>query len=199
MSPVFSIQGLADSTKPKLTDLWVFVSIHSVIFASLHGWNQSLPCVAVGPATAEELRVRNVPSLVPKEYSSEGIYQLITDQFPPPMRVSLVAGRNGRDELGSWLQDDGYVVQYWYVYDRVHNPVPSITGEVNGVVVLSLAALVLVWQILKQGGFTGESEPVLVVPSARIQEHAIELGAKNILVAQGASDAAVIHAVNTIT
>lgn len=190
-APVFEIEQVRSSTAPINTDLWVFVSTHAVSHAANHRWDKTKPVIAVGPATAMKLESMKIHPLVPSRHSSEGIYDLILSRFKSEMYVTIVSGRGGRKDLSEWLNDDGYVCQEWIVYKRKSTEVAVPTSHLDAIVVASRAAIS---EVRQQFSNLSAIATPLVVPSSRDADSAKSMQFSTVLIAEGASDDAIIRA-----
>lgn len=193
-APVFEIEGVSSPT-PLDTDLWVFMSSHAVSHAASHQWDKTKPVIAVGPATAAQFESMRVHPLVPSQHSSEGIYDLIRSRFKTGLNVTIVAGRDGRKDLGVWLSGDGYVCQEWIVYERKPASVQLPTSDLDAIVVASGAAIS---EIRQQFASLSSVSIPLVVPSPRDAELAKSMQFTTVLIAEGASDDAIVSSLEDL-
>lgn len=189
-APVFEIEPVYSSTPPKDTELWVFVSTHSVSQVAGRQWDRTRPTIAVGTATAAQLESIKLHPLVPERHSSEGVYDLIRRHFDSGVRVTIVAGRDGRKDLIEWLNNDGYMCYEWIVYQRKPTNVQIRTSLLDAIVIASGAALS---EVRQQFASTNSVSIPLVVPSPRDAELAKSMRFSTVLIAAGASDVATVN------
>lgn len=187
--PVFEIQPVHSAEPPQDTDLWVFVSGHAVSHVSKRQWDRSKPTIAIGTSTAAQLESMKTHPLVPSRHSSEGVYDLIRSRYAPGVRVTIVAGHDGRKDLGEWLRNDGYICQEWIVYRRKPTKVQIQTSLLDAIVIASGAAIS---EVRQQFSDKSSVSIPLVVPSPRDAELAKSMQFSTILVAAGATDTAII-------
>ena len=187
--PVFEILPV-HSTKPtQETDLWVFVSGHAVSHVSKRKWDRTKPTIAVGPTTAAQLESMKIHPLVPSRHSSDGIYDLIRSRFAVGLRVTIVAGRDGRKDLRRWLSNDGYLCHEWIVYERKPTKVQIQTSLLDAIIIASGAAIS---EVRQQFTDTSCVSIPLIVPSPRDAELARSMQFRTILVATGVTDTAIV-------
>ena len=190
-APVYEIEEVKSSAPPKDTNLWVFVSAHAACLSADRQWNKSLPAIAVGPTTAAQLISIGIHPLVPDEHSSEGVFNLIRNRFNHGLSVTIVTGREGRKDLGSWLNSEGYCCNEWIVYERKPTDVRIGNTRLDAIIIASMDALSKVRQQFDSKACV--SIP-LVVPSPRYVGLATSMQFSTVLIADGASDIAVINA-----
>ena len=165
---------------------------------------QKISCIAVGKATFKALANHGIGcALVPaKGFNSESILAMPELQVLVDQSCLIVRGEGGRELLAQTLRERGAKVDYLEVYTRVK---PCLdTREVETYLLnKSLAAVViysgdalhnLVKILAKQEIITNLLNVPLVVISARVQAIAKNIGFKKIIVADQASDAAMINA-----
>lgn len=211
--PALEIAGPADPQAAKAVlrgvrgdDLLIFVSANAVEHAfpllpdTLPG---DLAIAAVGGATARKLEEMGLdPTLVPADrFDSEGLLALPALQSVAGRRVFILRGNGGRALLGDTLTERGADVRYVEVYQRLR---PRRSGAsllknweqmVELVVATSNEILDNLFAMLgDEGGALLRATPLLVV-SERMAAHAEELGVEQLVVAESASDAAVIKSI----
>ncbi|MYD46750.1 MAG: uroporphyrinogen-III synthase [Gammaproteobacteria bacterium] len=194
-APVFTIEPVQSPTPRIETDLWVFVSTHAVSHAANHQWDKTKPVIAVGPATASQFESMLVQPLVPSQHSSEGIYDLIRSRFKTGLRVTIVSGRDGRKDLRTWLSDDGYECDEWIVYERKPSRIQVSTSQLDAIVAASGAA---VSEIRQQFATLSSVSIPVVVPSTRDAELAKSMQFSTVLIAEGASDDAIVNSLSDL-
>ena len=194
-APVFEIEPVSTPTPQIDTDLWVFVSSHAVFHAANCQWDKTKPVIAVGPATAAQFESMQVHPLVPNQHSSEGVYDLIRSRFTTGLRVTIVAGRDGRKDLSAWLCADGYACHEWIVYERKPTKVQVSTSQLEAIVAASGAAIS---EIRQQFATLSAVSIPLVVPSPRDAELAESMQFTTVLIADGASDDAIVSSLEDL-
>ena len=194
-APVFAIEPVQSPTPRIDTELWVFVSTHSVSHAANRQWDKTKPVIAVGPATASQFESMQVQPLVPSQHSSEGIYDLIRSQFKTGLRVTIVSGRDGRKDLRTWLSSDGYDCDEWIVYERKPTRVQVSTSQLDAIVAASGAAIS---EIRQQFATPSSVSIPLVVPSPRDAELAKTMQFTTVLIAERASDDAIVSSLEDL-
>lgn len=194
-APVFEIEPVHSSLPQRNTDLWVFVSAHAVCHSATRRWDKTKPVIAVGPATATKLESIKIHPLVPSRHSSEGIYDLIRSRFKNGLRVTVVSGRDGRQDLSEWLNDDGYVCKKWIVYVRKPTKVQVPTSTLDAIVVASGAAIS---EVRQQFASLSVVSIPLIVPSPRDEELAKSMQFSTVLIAEGASDNAIFRSLGDL-
>ncbi len=186
-----------------------FVSVNAVNFAlqlfngRIHGLQKAL-CVAVGKATYAALTSHGLSSvLVPTEgFNSEAVLAMPELQILTGQSCLIIRGEGGRELLADTLSKRGAKVDYLEVYRRV---MPCHDNAVVEACLLNktLAAIViysgdalhnLVKMLAKQEVIKNLLNVPLVVISERVQAIARNIGFKKIIVADQASDSAMINA-----
>lgn len=195
VAPIFDIVPVSTSVPSVQPDVWVFVSVHAVNHASRYAWDQTIPVVVVGPATAAALKPFGVDPLIPSHQSSEGMYNLIRTCLAPERPVTVVAGRDGRKDLIRWLDSDGYRCSEWIVYERKATDFQIGATHVDAIVVNSAVALASIRE--QYSSLKNVSIP-LVVPSHRYAELAESLRFENVITAENASDEATLNTLKKI-
>ena len=188
---------------------FIFISTNAVNFAqSLFnvkiGPLQNVLCIAVGQATCEALsRCGVTNTLMPAEgFNSEAILTLPELQSLNGKSCLIVRGEGGRELLASTLRERGALVDYLEVYKRV---LPSYESALINSYLLdkSLAAITIysgealqnLVQILAQEKIKKKLLTMpLVVISQRVYALAKEIGFKHIIIANEASDEAMVNA-----
>ncbi|MGU5820236.1 uroporphyrinogen-III synthase [Aeromonas caviae] len=187
-------------------DLVIAVSMHAVHFAHhfLLQAGQTWPHIdyfAVGQASADAFAEAGIQALCPADPRSEGLLALPALQGVSGRRVLILRGNDGRDLIARTLASRGALVHYCATYERHY---PDLDGD----------ALTLHWQaagldslLITSGELLqrllalvpGPQHPwlydrLLVVPSPRVAEMAEGAGFTRIVIAQGASNQALVAA-----
>ena len=215
-APLLRIAPSGDSSaaasllnSPESWDWLIFVSANAVRFAlgldgglELRGGTTRI--AAVGEATAAALAGAGLTvDLVPyPQFNSEALLADPRMAAVAGQRVLVVRGEGGREHLADILRERGAEVVYAEVYRRV--PVqaeefsPSLTalqeGIYDAVVVTSGEALAHLTGLLRESGLDSLPRPAMVVPSERIADQAREQGWSKRLIAEQASDEAIVQA-----
>lgn len=187
-------------------DLVIAVSMHAVHFAHyfLLQTGQTWPHIdyfAVGQASANAFAEAGIQALCPADPRSEGLLALPALQGVSGRRVLILRGNDGRDLIARTLASRGALVHYCATYERHY---PDLDGD----------ALIRHWQaagldslLITSGELLqrllalvpGPQHPwlydrLLVVPSPRVAEMAEGAGFTRIVIAQGASNQALVAA-----
>lgn len=187
-------------------DLVIAVSMHAVHFARyfLLQTGQTWPHIdyfAVGQASADAFAEAGIQALCPDDPRSEGLLALPALQGVSGRRVLILRGNDGRDLIARTLASRGALVHYCATYERHY---PDLDGD----------ALIRHWQaagldslLITSGELLqrllalvpGPQHPwlydrLLVVPSPRVAEMAEGAGFTRIVIAQGASNQALVAA-----
>lgn len=187
-------------------DLVIAVSMHAIHFAHhfLLQTGQTWPHIdyfAVGQASADAFAEAGIQALCPADPRSEGLLALPALQGVSGRRVLILRGNDGRDLIARTLASRGALVHYCATYERHY---PDLDGD----------ALIRHWQaagldslLITSGELLqrllalvpGPQHPwlydrLLVVPSPRVAEMAEGAGFTRIVIAQGASNQALVAA-----
>ena len=187
-------------------DLVIAVSMHAVHFAHyfLLQTGQTWPHIdyfAVGQASADAFAEAGIQALCPADPRSEGLLALPALQGVSGRRVLILRGNDGRDLIARTLASRGALVHYCATYERHY---PDLDGD----------ALIRHWQAARLDSLLitsgellqrllalvpGPQHPwlydrLLVVPSPRVAEMAEGAGFTRIVIAQGASNQALVAA-----
>ena len=194
-------------------DAWLFVSVPSVEL----GWPLLAPavapaCYAVGPATAAALRALGVvPELAPGSGAAEQLLTLSSLQHLHGRHLAVVRGRDGLDTLPTTLAARGARVTLLEPYAREplsaaqlraawRAPDCVVASSGDGVRALQAAADTADTAEVQEAVSApagGESLGAalraarLLVPSARVAALARSLGFTQVIICDGADDAAV--------
>jgi uroporphyrinogen-III synthase len=188
-------------------DIVIFVSGHAVRFGMDlidRAWSSrpSPTWIAVGEATARMLAQRGVAALTPATETSEGILTLPQLSSVVGLRVLICAGSEGRSLLADELTRRGATVERLELYRRESVTVERtaecrIASEPIGAVVVASGdgarSFAAVWETMN-----GDRRVVVVAPSQRVAAELKGLGFQRVVVADGASSAAVIAALDSI-
>mgnify|MGYP000004592096 FL=1 len=187
-------------------DLVIAVSMHAVHFAHyfLLQTGQTWPHIdyfAVGQASADAFAEVGIQALCPADPRSEGLLALPALQGVSGRRVLILRGNDGRDLIARTLASRGALVHYCATYERHY---PELDGDAltrhwqaAGLDSLLITSGELLQRLLAL--VPGPQHPwlydrLLVVPSPRVAEMAEGAGFTRIVIAQGASNQALVAA-----
>ena len=187
-------------------DLVIAVSMHAVHFAHyfLLQTGQTWPHIdyfAVGQASADAFAEAGIQALCPADPRSEGLLALPALQGVSGRRVLILRGNDGRDLIARTLASRGALVHYCATYERHY---PELDGDAltrhwqaAGLDSLLITSGELLQRLLAL--VPGPQRPwlydrLLVVPSPRVAEMAEGTGFTRIVIAQGASNQALVAA-----
>ncbi|MDP2902738.1 MAG: uroporphyrinogen-III synthase [Methylovulum sp.] len=215
--PTLEIRPVDDAEKIKAklavmdTFQWlVFVSANAVTMHNyyLDGGRMPHPYgirfAAIGAATAQAMALAGLPvDLVPEQgYSSEDLLAMGQLQEIEGQSFLIVRGEGGREALATILRNRGATVDYLDVYKRAIPAVDILEvlsllaqGRLDAVTITSGEALQNLLMMLGERYHQPLFAIKLIVVSDRIRQMAAELGFKQIVVAAGPSDAAILEAV----
>lgn len=159
-------------------------------------------CYAVGDATAGLLREYGLSPLTPgARMSSEGLLALPELADVAGQRVLIVKGEGGRDALRSELTRRGARVEELVCYRRrpVAPPPQGLAAllrehRVEAVLISSGEGMGRLQELLTPGESSNFETLCLVVPSERVAELARDAGFGRTIVAENASDTAMLRA-----
>lgn len=196
-------------------DLAIFTSANAVdrampLIQQRGGMPPRLEIAAIGKATAQALaRYRITLSLQPAQgFTSETLLALL--RFQPEavngQAMLIVRGEGGRGLLAETLSARGAYVDHAEVYRR-ERPTIDITAllerwrrsQIGAVVIASGESLLNLFDMLGAAGQDYLRETPLIVVSIRIQRLAAAQGCRHILIAQEASDDAILTALLHLT
>ncbi|MFQ2631382.1 uroporphyrinogen-III synthase [Aeromonas sp. R7-2] len=187
-------------------DLVIAVSMHAIHFAHhfLLQTGQTWPHIdyfAVGQASADAFAEAGIQALCPADPRSEGLLALPALQGVSGRRVLILRGNDGRDLIARTLASRGALVHYCATYERHY---PDLDGDAltrhwqaAGLDSLLITSGELLQRLLAL--VPGPQHPwlydrLLVVPSPRVAEMAEGAGFTRIVIAQGASNQALVAA-----
>lgn len=183
----------------------IFVSRNAVVHF-VAGWPSKLPgdlqLVAVGTGTAVEMEAAGLPvSARPAVESSEGLLSLLSSENIEKKQIWIVRGEGGRETLATGLRARGALVEYIEVYQRQLPTVTLVQAEqadkATCAIVTSTAGLDNMKTLLATQQRKIQQQPLIVI-SERIGKHAVQCGFKQVIVSTGASDEAIVLALNKI-
>ena len=219
--PLFDYQELATQyqTKKSLlnTDIVIFVSVAAVEFAHsclpITQWHYQ-HIIAVGKATKKALEHKNITNvLTPTSENSEGLLLLpLLNKNLSQYHITIVRGQGGREFLACELRKRKAKVSYLESYQRIWRTLPKEVvknwqaQQINCIVVTSnelLQRLADIMLLLNNDNIKSQEnywqkQCVWCVASNRIATLATSLNIKNIQVSEGASDEAIILALQQI-
>ncbi|TXL16331.1 uroporphyrinogen III synthase [Methylococcaceae bacterium HT4] len=214
--PVIDIQAKPLSTKDiqRIQNIEqyqkvIFVSVNAVNFALqlINGKIdrlQKLTCIAVGKASYHALSASGLSHvLMPEQgFNSEAILAMPEMQVLSGQSCLIIRGEGGRELLADSLRERGARVDYLEVYKRVlpitDNKIIDaylLQKTLSAILIYSGDALKNLVKVLVKEDFNKHLLNIpLIVISQRVQIMAKTIGFKNIIIADEASDAAMINA-----
>ncbi len=189
-------------------DWAIFVSVNAVSRAleqvlAKRGWPRSVRIAVVGRRSAQELkRFGLAADLVPRhKFNSEALLALPELQDVKGQRFVVFRGSGGRELLADTLRNRGAELTYIEAYQRVCPQTDSTAlletwrqGLVNIVVVHSAESLKNLAAIIGQAGRSLLTRTPLLLVSERMLALAEELGVQCPVLADNATDEAVLAA-----
>ncbi len=184
-------------------DIVIFVSANAVDHAMPYWKRTDSPTiVAIGPGTAQALHRHGIPpTLVPKNYSSEGIVNLSVFQAVAHKKILICCGEHSRPYLKDELQKRGAIVSVAICYRRA---CPSIDAHqqtwiqqqpIDFIVSTSKESLHNLHALFYSSGLPWLTNIPLLVISDAMAAEATALGFRNrIIVARNASNEAILGA-----
>ncbi|PPA29485.1 uroporphyrinogen III synthase [Aeromonas jandaei] len=206
------LETVAGSDLPRLADMLqdadivIAVSIHAVHFAHdfLLQTGLTWPHIeyfAVGQASADAFAAVGIAAFCPDDPRSEGLLALPELQQVSGKRVVILRGNGGRDLIASTLASRGALVHYCAAYERHY---PDFDGEaltrhwqaagLDSLLVTSGELLQRLLELVPASQQPWLFDRLLVVPSPRVAEMASAAGFIHITIAQGASNQALMAA-----
>ncbi|WP_042013076.1 uroporphyrinogen-III synthase [Aeromonas fluvialis] len=206
------LETVAGSELPLLPDLLrsadmvIAVSIHAVHFANdfLLQTGQTWPHIeyfTVGQASADAFAAIGIAAICPDDPRSEGLLAQPELQQVSGKRVLILRGNGGRDLIASTLASRGALVHYCATYERHY---PDLDGDaltrrwqaagLDSLLMTSGELLQRLLELVPAHQRTWLFDRLLVVPSPRVAEMASAAGFIHITIAQGASNQALMAA-----
>ncbi|OIN14271.1 uroporphyrinogen-III synthase [Oceanisphaera psychrotolerans] len=216
VSPLLSfVEGVELDRLPALLadlsarDYVIAVSVQAVNFAdnALKQQGSSWPdahYIAVGEATGNAFDSVGVPgATVPDDPRSEGVISLPELRQLTGRRVVILRGNGGRHLIAPTLMQAGALVDYCEVYRRHYHPDPNGTlvkswqsQGVDSIIITSGGLLNHLVQLTATSARDWLTSRLLIVPSIRVALEARELGFTQVINAEGASNQALIDALD---
>ncbi|MGY6039263.1 uroporphyrinogen-III synthase [Aeromonas sp. AE23HZ002T15] len=189
-----------------VSDIVIAVSMHAIHFAH-HFLLQTgltwphIEYFAVGQASADAFAEVGIQALCPDDPRSEGLLLLPTLQAVAGKRVLILRGNGGRDLIASTLASRGALVHYCATYERHY---PELDGDaltrhwqsagLDSLLITSGELLQRLLELVPSQQQPWLYDRLLVVPSPRVAEQAEAAGFTRIVIAQGASNQALVAA-----
>lgn len=155
--------------------------------------------IAIGQGTADELSQAGIDALVNQGVDSEALLDAPQLQDLSDQRILLVKGVGGRDLLRKTLESRGANVDEIEIYRRT--PYDYTDTELQECIRAQLDAILLTsgeaLDVLEQLNLKQRHSLMLLVPSERIAQQARGLGYTNIQISNGASDSAMLDALES--
>lgn len=209
VQPLLAVQPLGVTNEQLAAlvgvDMLIFISTSAVSYGAkaLNGTWPDAHYYAVGDATAEALldygiHAERAPA---DSQATEGLLTLPSLTNVSGKRIVIVRGRGGREAMAEGLRERGAEVSYLEVYQRAS---PSLDGSalsqhwqdfgVDTIVVTSGEVLENLINLVPKDSFAWLSGCHIIVPSARVEDRARELGLVRVTNAGAANQAAVLDA-----
>ncbi|WP_228370234.1 fused uroporphyrinogen-III synthase HemD/membrane protein HemX [Methylococcus capsulatus] len=192
-------------------DWWIFVSVNAVNRARaldvLRPDGAGPRIAAIGKATADALVDGGIAvDLVPEsQANSEGLLETPPMRDVAGRRILIVRGEGGRETLKERLVERGALVQYAELYRRVpvHTGAEALieglrTAGLDMLTATSGEAIEHLYRLVPPEDRPRLVETPLVVISERLKNQAGSLGFRHVKVADAASDAAVLQALEDV-
>lgn len=184
----------------------IAVSVHAIHFAHHFllqtglSWPQ-IEYFAVGQASADAFAELGIQAQSPADPRSEGLLLLPALQGVAGKRVLILRGNDGRDLIASTLASRGSLVHYCATYERHY---PELDGDaltrhwqgagLDSLLITSGELLQRLLALVPGPQLPWLYDRLLVVPSPRVAELAEGAGFTRIVIAQGASNQAMVAA-----
>lgn len=187
-------------------DIVIAVSMHAIHFAHhfLLQTGQTWPHIdyfAVGQASADAFAEIGIQAQSPDDPRSEGLLLLPALQPMAGKRVLILRGNGGRDLIAQTLASRGALVHYCATYERHY---PELDGNalthhwqeagLDSLLITSGELLQRLLELVPSQQLPWLYDRLLVVPSPRVAELAEVAGFTRIVIAQGASNQALVAA-----
>lgn len=176
---------------------------HTVLQSKGLSWPKA-HYIAVGEATGNAFAAVGImDAAVPDDPRSEGIISLPGLEELTDRKVVILRGNGGRHMIAPTLASRGAQVDYCEVYKREYSADPD--GElmkswqrqgVDSIIITSGGLLSHIAHLAKTSAKDWLLSRLLIVPSIRVVEEAKELGFTQIINAEGASNQALIAALD---
>ncbi|PSJ37855.1 uroporphyrinogen-III synthase [Zobellella taiwanensis] len=204
---LFRLPELLGGLSPR--DYVIGVSVQAVTFTDNALKAQGLhwpEChyVAVGDATGRAFAALGLQGVqVPEDPRSEGIISLPGLQRLEGRRVVILRGDGGRHMIAPTLTGRGARVDYCEVYRRRYHPDPEghlakswQSSGVDSIIVTSGGLLQHLFQLAANSARDWLLSRLLIVPSIRVADQARMLGFTQVINAEGASNQALLNALD---
>ncbi len=164
---------------------------------------QGLEIIAVGEKTAQRLTDAGLQQVIyPTEGSgSEALLELpnLSEENIRGQRILIIRGNGGRELIADALRLRGARIEYIEVYQRIcPPPLSNLADEWNrqalhSIICTSVEGVQNLQSMVGEASQSSLQATPLIVPSARVESRAQELGFKNVLVAANASDETILQ------
>ncbi|RKF22110.1 uroporphyrinogen-III synthase [Alginatibacterium sediminis] len=188
----------------------IALSPRAVEYANTHlelnhkSWPLAANYFAVGRATHEAFRRCGIESDIAPTQDSEGLFALLEDTGVDLESVLILRAQDGRENLGEWLRARHTAVRYLCCYLRVSCEIEPQTIEIwprqiNAVLATSGQITKQLCQLSSNVSYQNWRQHCpIVVPSLRVAELAQTLGYYRVVVSDGASDEAMLQALQSL-
>ncbi|OAI48979.1 hypothetical protein AYO45_03830 [Gammaproteobacteria bacterium SCGC AG-212-F23] len=177
---------------------WVIFVSPQAVYNSKNLWvSHAAKVAAIGAGTAAALRKKGVDNVVfpEHEWNSEGLLQLSELQNVQGAKIVLIRGEMGREKLAETLLQRGALLEHIIAYRRILPkadifPIQQLLEQqkIDIIVTTSKEGLQNMYRLLGEN----MKKTVLLVISKTMQDYAYALGFQKILLADNASNEAII-------
>lgn len=185
----------------------IFVSANAVHFALQNDylpWKQQQSYFAIGDTTKQHLqryRIKAQAPLAPQ--TSETMIDLLKENNISHHKFLIICGQQGRETLQEHIKEHDGQIKYWQVYQR-QSPLLNLkktlsfwqSKKVTTMIISSGFTLQFLQQSFKGQDWIWLKNLTYIVPSARLYQHAKQLGLSNVVQASGADDQAMLHMIH---
>jgi uroporphyrinogen-III synthase len=185
-------------------DITIFVSANAVQYAAAY-FPDPYPLmtnIAIGPATQKMLAAKGVkPILLPKEFNTDGLLQMPTLQNVANKKIMIFAGESSKPLLADNLRARGANLLQPVCYQRQRPQYPDevvnrllVNKNIDTIISTSLESLKNLFAILGSDGLAWLQQRKILVISQRMLQYAQQNNLSNIILADDATNAAIIKA-----
>lgn len=208
VAPLFSVSRLPEPHPQGPFDAIVLTSGNGApALADLPADWRELPVFAVGERTAEGAREAGARNVRIAGGDRHALVTLITETFPPPARLLLIAGRDRHEDVETRLKEAGYEPVTWVGYvAEAAKALPEIAvtalreGRVDAALHYSARGAATFLTLAKAASLSQQAlEPTQICISAAAAEPLIAAGAGTVLVAEYPEEQALLAALDQLT
>lgn len=208
VAPLFSVSRLPEPHPQGPFDAIVLTSGNGApALADLPADWRELPVFAVGERTAEGAREAGARNVRIAGGDRHALVTLITETFPAPARLLLIAGRDRHEDVEKRLKEAGYEPVTWVGYvAEAAKALPEIAvtalreGRVDAALHYSARGAATFLTLAKAASLSQQAlEPTQICISAAAAEPLIAAGAGTVLVAEYPEEQALLAALDQLT